>query len=47
MEPEPPRRRGRPRSEQARAAVLAAAGELMLEGGMGASRWRPSRGAPG
>jgi AcrR family transcriptional regulator len=36
MEPELPRRRGRPRSEQARAAVLAAAGDLMLQGGMGA-----------
>jgi AcrR family transcriptional regulator len=28
------RRRGRPRSTRARAAILAAAGELMLEGGM-------------
>jgi AcrR family transcriptional regulator len=36
MEPELQRRRGRPRSEQARAAVLAAAGDLMLQGGMGA-----------
>jgi AcrR family transcriptional regulator len=36
MEPELPRRRGRPRSEQARAAVLAAAGDLMLQGGMAA-----------
>jgi AcrR family transcriptional regulator len=31
------RRRGRPRSTRARAAILAAAGELMLEGGMGAA----------
>jgi AcrR family transcriptional regulator len=31
------RRRGRPRSTQARAAILAAAGELMLEGGMAAA----------
>jgi AcrR family transcriptional regulator len=36
MEPEQPRGRGRPRSEQARAAVLTAAGDLMLQGGMGA-----------
>lgn len=32
----PPRRRGRPRSERARTAILAAAGDLMLDGGMGA-----------
>jgi AcrR family transcriptional regulator len=31
------RRRGRPRSTVARAAILAAAGELMLEGGMAAA----------
>jgi AcrR family transcriptional regulator len=31
--PEPARRRGRPRSEEARAAVLAAAGALLEEGG--------------
>jgi AcrR family transcriptional regulator len=31
------RRRGRPRSTRARAAILAAAGELMLEGGMAAA----------
>jgi AcrR family transcriptional regulator len=31
------RRRGRPRSTRARSAILAAAGELMLEGGMAAA----------
>jgi AcrR family transcriptional regulator len=37
--PEPPARRprGRPRSETARQAILAAAGELMLGGGLGAA----------
>jgi AcrR family transcriptional regulator len=33
---EPVRRRGRPRSVQARAAILAAAGQLLLEGGTAA-----------
>jgi AcrR family transcriptional regulator len=32
-----PRRVGRPRSERSRSAILAAAGELMLEGGLGAA----------
>jgi AcrR family transcriptional regulator len=32
--PEPARRRGRPRSEEARVAVLAAAGALLAEGGL-------------
>ena len=30
-------RRGRPRSEESRRAILAAAGQLMLEGGLGAA----------
>lgn len=37
MTGETPRRVGRPRSEERRAAILAAAGELMLEGGLGAA----------
>ena len=32
----PPQRRGRPRSEKAREAILAAAAELLLERGLGA-----------
>jgi AcrR family transcriptional regulator len=35
--PQPGRGRGRPRSERARLAILAAAGELMLEGGINAA----------
>jgi AcrR family transcriptional regulator len=35
--PQPTRRGGRPRSEQSRQKVLAAAGELMLEGGLDAA----------
>src|SRR6201999_129165 len=34
---QPARGRGRPRSERARVAILAAAGELMLEGGVNAA----------
>jgi AcrR family transcriptional regulator len=34
---QPTRRRGRPRSERARLAILAAAGELMLAGGINAA----------
>lgn len=37
VEQRPARGRGRPRSERARRAVLAAAGELMLEGGINAA----------
>src|SRR5258707_15561256 len=35
--PSPALRRGRPRSEPRRAAILAAAGDLMLEGGLKAA----------
>lgn len=35
--PQPSRSRGRPRSERARLAILAAAGDLMLEGGINAA----------